>query len=181
MEKIYGGRFVSMVRKEGWEYATRENITGIVLIVPITDEGEIVLNEQFRIPVGKRVIELPAGLVGDESGQEAETLEEGARRELHEETGYDAERLELVTSGPPSAGITDEMVSIYLATGLTKSGEGGGTESEGIVVHRVPLGEIDGWLQARVEEGLLIDPKIFIGLYFAWRHGLCGEGSRRQS
>ena len=90
-ETLAEGRFLRLVRRGKWEYATRKGVSGIVGIVAVTDDGRLVLVEQDRPPVGKRVIELPAGLAGDVSGQEDEELASAARRELLEETGYAAD------------------------------------------------------------------------------------------
>jgi ADP-ribose pyrophosphatase len=164
---LYDGPHFRVYRQHGWEYAERVGISGIVLIVPLTDDGRLVLNEQFRIPVGKPVIELPAGLVGDRPGVDPESLADGARRELLEETGYQAAQLRFLTAGPPSAGITSEILSFYLATGLRRIGRGGGDHDENIIVHEVPLVGIHDWLLAQEQRGCLIDPKVFIGLHFA--------------
>lgn len=66
------GRFLRFLIKQGWEYVERPNCTGIVIIVAVTDEGKLLFTEQFRLPVGRPVIEFPAGLVGDEG---PETIE----------------------------------------------------------------------------------------------------------
>jgi len=164
---LHDAKHVSLVRRGHWEYVTRPNVSGIVLIVPITDDGKLVLVEQFRIPVQARVIELVAGLAGDRPELAGEDLVVAARRELLEETGYEAERFELLTAGPPSAGITDEFVTLFKATGLRKRGKGGGDASEDITVHAVPLTEVREWLEARRRDGAMIDVKVYAGLYFA--------------
>ena len=139
------------------------------MLAALTDDGRLLLVEQYRIPVGRRVIEPPAGLVGDVVGEEEEALETAARRELLEETGYEARQLELVTIGPPSAGLASEIVAFFVARGLTRIHEGGGDDSEEIVVHAVPLGEADRWLEARAAEGAMIDPKVYAAMYFLHR------------
>ena len=83
---LYEGKHVQFVRTGHWEYATRPKTTGIVYIIALTAQNEVLLTEQYRIPVGKRVIELPAGLAGDVPGEEQEPLVTAARRELLEET-----------------------------------------------------------------------------------------------
>ena len=90
-EVIYEGKHVRLVRRGEWEYVTRKNVTGIVGIVAVTDEGKLLLVEQPRPPLNRNVIELPAGLAGDVAGQEGEELANAARRELLEETGYAGE------------------------------------------------------------------------------------------
>jgi 8-oxo-dGTP pyrophosphatase MutT (NUDIX family) len=82
------GKFLRLVVENGWEWVERRNTQGAVVIAAITEHNEIVLIEQYRIPLAARVIELPAGLAGDEPGSRHEALIEAARRELLEETGY---------------------------------------------------------------------------------------------
>ena len=165
-ELIAGGKFLSFVKKGKWEYVERPGVKGIVVILAITDANEILLTEQFRIPVDSNVIELPAGLAGDIPGEEDEELSTAAERELFEECGYEAGSMELLIEGPPSAGLTTEYISLFKASELKKTGEGGGDESENIIVHKVPLSGIKDWLMEKQQEGLMIDPKIFSGLYF---------------
>ena len=103
-EILFPGKHLRLLRKDTWEYIERKNISGIVGILPITEEGNLVLIQQFRHPLGKDVIELPAGLVGDIPSEADETLETAAIRELLEETGYQAQAMEFITAGPPSPG-----------------------------------------------------------------------------
>jgi ADP-ribose pyrophosphatase len=166
-EILYQAKFLRLIRQGTWEYAERINISGIVGLIPVTDAGELVLVEQFRVPLGKRCVELPAGLAGDVTGQEGEPLVEAARRELEEETGYRAADMKKVLEGPNSAGSSPHVMTFYLATGLTKVGEGGGDEHEDIQVHVVPLKGIHEWLLAQEALGKLLDPKIYAGLWFA--------------
>jgi ADP-ribose pyrophosphatase len=173
-ETIAEGKFIALVRQGKWEYAKRKGISGIVGIVAVTDDRNLVLVEQDRPPVGKRVIELPAGLAGDAAGHEKEELADAARRELLEETGYEATRLERVAAGAASAGMTDEVITLFLATGLKKTGDGAGDGSEDITVHEVALDGAEDWLAARERDGRLIDLKVYAGLYFASRRGNAG-------
>lgn len=168
-EVLWRGRFLRIMKSGRWEYADRVGATGAVVIVGVTDRGSIVLTEQFRIPVNQRVIELPAGIAGDIPGQEGEELAIAARRELLEETGYEAAGIELLFPGPPSAGLASEVVTFFKATGLRKVAKGGGEGHEDITVHEIPLGEIDAWLRRKSAEGLLVDPKVYTGLYFVTR------------
>jgi ADP-ribose pyrophosphatase len=165
-------KFLRCIDRDGWYYVERPNATGVVTIVPMTSDGRIVLIEQFRVPVGRRVIELPAGLVGDDPGRGGEVGEAAARRELIEETGYDARRLMPLAECPTSPGIVNEIASFFLATELVKVGDGGGTDGEQIQVHEVLLAEADAWLRARAAEGKLISVKVYAGLYFAHNHVL---------
>ena len=158
------GRYVRLVKRGRWEYAERTNASGIVAVLAVTAEDEILLVEQRRVPVGRRVIELPAGLAGDVKG---DTLKRAARRELLEETGYRARRMEALVDMTPSAGLVTEIVTLFRATGLTKTGDGGGDATERITVHNVPLGKVAKWLDSRIRRGALVDPKVYAGLYFA--------------
>jgi ADP-ribose pyrophosphatase len=166
---LHEGRFIRMVRRDGWEYVEHPGISGIVVVVAVTDDGKLLLVEQLRRPVQRRVLELPAGMVGDLPGQRDEDFTLAARRELQEETGYDAASFERLMAGPYSPGRSSDLYTFYRARGLRRVGEGGGDEHEDIVVHEVPMEGIDAWLEARSAEGLLIDPKIYAGLYFIGR------------
>jgi len=161
------GRYLTFLDDDGWEYVTRPGVTGIVVIVAVTAGERLILVEQWRPAVHQRVIELPAGLVGDVEGQRAETMHDAAARELEEETGYRADELRLLFEGPIAVGVSDETVSFFDARGLTRVGAGGGDETEDIVVHEVPLAELKTFLAAKAKEGLGVDPKIFAGLYLA--------------
>ncbi|MBN1942958.1 MAG: NUDIX hydrolase [Phycisphaerae bacterium] len=160
-------KYFTFVRQGNWEYIQPRNFTGVVLIVPITDDGKVVLIEQYRVPVKARVIEIPAGLIGDKADFADEDHLLGAKRELHEETGYEADRMELLSSGAPSAGSNSVMLSIFKATGLRKTGDGGGDHTEDITVHEVPLPLVRAWLEKRRAEGNVIDLKVYAGLYLA--------------
>jgi ADP-ribose pyrophosphatase len=161
----YRGRFLSLVEREGWEFTTRPNAHAVAVLVATTDDDCILLVEQFRKPVDARVLELPAGLVGDQDDPN-EPILEAAGRELIEETGYRAARLETIIQCPSSAGMTDEVVTFVRASGLEKIGPGGGDETEDIEVHVVPLAEVDGWLSQRIADGMPLDPKIYAALHW---------------
>ena len=161
----YKGRYLSLLERDGWEFASRSNATGVVVLVAVTDSKEIVLVEQFRKPVGKHVIELPAGLVGD-LDDSLETTLIAAARELHEETGFEAARMEILMECPSSAGMSDELISFVRASGLHRTGPGGGDDSEDIQVHTIPLDQVDNWLQEQIDAGKPMDPKIYAALYW---------------
>lgn len=163
---VWSGRHLDVAKRGRWEYVTRKNSTGVVGIVAVTDGGAMVLVEQLRLPPNARVIELPAGLAGDIPGEEEEALEAAARRELLEETGYEATEIVPLTYGLSSAGLTDETIHLLLARGLRKVAPGGGDESEDIVVHEIPVAQVHNWLQERMSHGTMIDLKIYAGLYF---------------
>lgn len=166
---LHEGRFIRMVRRDGWEFVEHPGIRGIVVMVAVTPANTLLLVEQLRRPVQRRVLELPAGMVGDRPGEEHEDFTVAAARELREETGYEAARLDLIMAGPYSPGRSSDFYTFYRASGLRRVSAGGGDEHEDIVVHEAPLDRIDAWLAEKSEAGLLIDPKIFAGLYFIHR------------
>ncbi|MDT8322275.1 MAG: NUDIX hydrolase [Xanthomonadales bacterium] len=161
----YQGRYLSLLERDGWEFASRANASGVVVIVAMTPAREIVLVEQFRKPVGGRVIELPAGLVGDHSDAEESVITAG-KRELEEETGFTASRWEVLLACPSSAGMSDEIITFVLARDLIQTGPGGGDASEEIEVHTVPLDTAERWLQNRIDRGIALDPKVYTALYW---------------
>jgi ADP-ribose pyrophosphatase len=163
---LFTGRFLALVREGHWEYAERVNATGAAIIVAVTDERKLLLVEQYRIPCQARTIELPAGIIGDEPQAGNESRAEAARRELLEETGYAAGQIEPLTTGPSSSGLASEVVTLFRATQLRRVNAGGGVAHEAITVHEVPLAEIDAWLVEKAKAGVLVDPKIYAGLYF---------------
>lgn len=168
---LFTGRFLSLVREGHWEYAERVNASGAAIIAAVTEDQKLLLVEQYRIPCHRRTIELPAGIIGDEPASGSESHAEAARRELLEETGYSAETMRELGTGPASSGLTSEVVTLFLATGLRRTGPGGGVGHEAITVHEVPLAEVGGWLSDRVQAGLLVDPKLYAGLYFLTKIG----------
>jgi ADP-ribose pyrophosphatase len=163
---LYTGKFLALVKEGHWEYVDRVNSPGAAIIVAVTAAQKLLLVEQYRIPLHCRVIELPAGMIGDEPGSGDETYAEAARRELLEETGYDAGHMETLFTSPSSAGLTSERVTLFRASELRQVGQGGGVAQEEIIVHEVPLAEINEWLAAKAKAGFLIDAKIYAGLYF---------------
>jgi len=161
----YRGRYLSLLERDGWELVSRSNASAVVALIAVTSDQEIVLVEQFRKPVEARVIELPAGLVGDQADPDEPVLV-AAARELEEETGFSASDLEILMDCPSSAGMSDEIISFVLARGLTRVGPGGGDVSEDIEVHVVPLAEVDDWLRSQQSAGKPLDPKVFSALYW---------------
>lgn len=157
---LYQGRFLSLLQQDRWEYASRTNARAVVVIVALSPRNELVLVEQYRVPVGRHVIELPAGLVGDQ-GDSEEPLLLAAERELLEETGFEADEFKVLMSCPSSAGMSDEIVTFVRALGLRRVGEGGGDSTEDILVHLVPLDEVGQFVAAQQARGVLLDPKIF--------------------
>lgn len=168
-EELYAGRWLKLKRRAGWEYAERTHPAGAVIIVAITPQRELLFVEQYREPLRARTIEMPAGLIGDIAGCEDEDAITSAQRELIEETGYSADRIDYIVGGPVSSGMSTEIAHFVRATGLQQVGAGGGDESEDIHVHRVPLQDAARWLMQKGSEGFPLDPKLWAGLYFAER------------
>jgi ADP-ribose pyrophosphatase len=161
---LYKGKHLKVTKVDSWEFVERTKATGAVAVVALTDEGNLLLVEQYRAPVDARVIDLPAGLTGD--GDEKESDADTAKRELLEETGFECERVIYLTRGPSSPGILSEMVSIYRAEGIRRKNEGGGVAGEIITVHEVPLAEARAFLSQRADDDVWIDNKVWAGLYF---------------
>jgi ADP-ribose pyrophosphatase len=166
-ETLFETRWLGLYRIGHWDFVRRPTGDACVGILAETSEGEILLVEQFRFPVQRRVIEVPAGIVGDEPEHAGEPLEETARRELLEETGYEAASMELLISTPTSAGMSSELTHLFQAKGLVKRHEGGGVAGESITVHRVPKAELRDWLRQKEAEGCLIDFKIYAAVWLA--------------
>jgi len=168
ISELYRGRYLGLVERQHWEYTTRVNASAVTVLIPLTDKDELLLVEQFRVPVNSVVTELPAGLVGDLEDP-GEPLLEAAQRELEEETGYVSGQLDILLTCPSSAGLSDEQVTFVMARQLRQTGSGGGDESEDISVHKIPLAEVDQWLAGRLALGHQVDPKIYSALYWLGR------------
>lgn len=164
---LYEGRYLKLQSRNGWEFVVRRH--GVAVIVAWTPDDELLLVEQYREPIASRIIELPAGLVGDDPGHEHEDILDAAARELEEETGWRPGKLTEIMQCPTSAGMSNETVLFVLAENLIKVGRGGGDETEDIVVHRVRRSIIDEWLDQHRAHGLAIDPKIYAALYWTLR------------
>jgi len=159
VETVWQGKFIT-VRKQGtWEYVGRaRNIQAAVILA--VEAGEVLLVEQYRVPLGRVCIELPAGLVGDET--EGETVVTSAARELEEETGYRPATVEVIGDFCSSPGMVSESFTLVRATGLTKVGDGGGVPGENITVHRVALAALPDFIAAKRAEGLAVDVKMLL-------------------
>ena len=162
-EIMWQGNFVRAIKRGRWEYVSRCGSVNAVVIVA-EHEGKILLIDQYRVPVGKRCIELPAGLVGDEDANA--TVEETAIKELEEETGYTAERIERLGEFQSSPGLLAESFTLVRAHGLRKVGDGGGTEHEDINVHLVARADIPAFVAERRAEGMSIDVKLLLFMNF---------------
>ena len=166
---VYEGRYQRMVVRGTWEYSERTHAGGLAaIIIAVTPEDRVLFVEQFRVPLQARTIEMPAGLVGDITA--GESIEASAIRELEEETGWTAEQAEVLMIGPTSAGASNEKIAFVRATGLRKVGEGGGDESENIIVHHVPRTRAAAWLVEKMNEGFELDAKLWAGLWMIEHH-----------
>ena len=163
-DTLFTGKHLEMVKDGHWEYVRRRTASAVVAIVALTPADEVLLVEQHRVPVGAPVIELPAGLVGDEDA--GEDILVATNRELDEETGWTARDLRGLNRGPASAGLTSEVVTLIRADGLTRTSAGGGVPGEGITVHVIPRSRIIAWLAGKAAAGHLIDHKVHAGLWW---------------
>ena len=157
VETPWRGKWLEVRVAGRYEYAARVGDMNAAVVLAV-DAGAVILVEQERAALGQRTIELPAGLVGDETA--GESVAAAAARELEEETGYRATRVELVGDFASSPGMSSERFSLVRATGLTHVGAGGGDEHERITVHRVLLSELPAFVAERRRAGLAIDAKV---------------------
>ena len=166
---VYEGKWLRVKICGRWEYAERTHADGLaVIIVAVTPENNLLLVEQYRVPIDSKALEMPAGLVGDVDAGESIGL--SAERELLEETGWQASRIQVLMTGPTSAGFSSERVCFVRASGLTRVHAGGGDAHENIRVHEVPVVEAPGWLTQKMSEGYAVDPRIWAGLWLIDRN-----------
>ncbi|MBA4762009.1 NUDIX hydrolase [Sphingomonas sp.] len=162
VETVWQGKFITAKRQGRWEYVARARGIRAAVIVAVDDDGHLLLVEQYRVPLGRRCLELPAGLIGDGGDDEAD--ETAAARELEEETGYRAERIESLGEFFSSPGMVSESFTLVRAHGLTRVGEGGGVEGEDIIVHRVKLADVPAYVAECRARGMAIDVKLLLAL-----------------
>lgn len=156
------GRYIVAKQRGRWEYVGRSRNIGAGVILAIDDADNVVLVEQFRMPLGRPCLELPAGLIGDTEGSEGEDPALAAARELEEETGYHAARIESLGMFYSSPGMVSECFTLYRATGLTRVSAGGGIADEAIVVHHVPLSGIADFVAAKRAKGVAMDVRLLL-------------------
>lgn len=152
------GRFITAKTRGKWEYVSRARGIRAAVILAVED-GHVLLVEQYRVPLGRVCLELPAGLIGDgQDGEEDPLLAAG--RELEEETGYRAEKLDNLGEFFSSPGMVSESFTLVRASGLTRVGDGGGIEGENITCNRVALEDLPAFVAARRADGAAIDVKL---------------------
>jgi len=159
VQTMWAGKYISVLKRGRWEYVSRTGSINAVVILAEHD-GKVILIEQYRVPVGARCLELPAGLVGDED--EHATVEGTAVNELEEETGFTAERIERLGEFHSSPGMVAESFTLVRAHGVRKVGKGGGNEHEDITVHLVAREDIPAFVQSRRDAGSAIDVKLLL-------------------
>lgn len=161
IETRWEGRFITVKQQGSWEYVSRARGIHAAVILAIDDVADgrhVILVEQYRVPLKVRCLELPAGLVGDDTAGEASEI--AAERELEEETGYRAAHWRTVGEFYSSPGMVSESFTLLVATGLTRIGEGGGVDGEDIIVHRVRLDSVADFVAAKRAEGCGIDVRV---------------------
>ena len=140
---------------ESWREVVRH--PGAVAILAVLPDGKIIMERQYRYAIGDTLLEIPAGKL-----DEGEEPLAAAKRELHEETGYGAEHWKKLGSIVTSPGFCDEVIHIFLATGLEK-GEQQLDEDEFVEVLACSLEE----LETKIATGELFDAKTIAGLMMA--------------
>ena len=160
IETVWAGRFIKAMTQGKREFVGRNRGIEAAVILAIDDADRVVLVEQYRVPLGRRCLELPAGLVGDEDA--GEPLLDAANRELEEETGYRAAAVEPVGFFHSSPGMVTEGFTLVRATALEKVGPGGGTDDEAIEVHLVPRADVPAFVAAKRAAGVAIDVKMLL-------------------
>lgn len=158
----WAGKFITARTRGKWEYVTRARGIRAAVIVAIDDADHVLLVEQYRVPLQRLCLELPAGLIGDDDSAEGEDALDAAARELEEETGYRAERIESLGEFYSSPGMVSESFTLVRAHGLTKVGPGGGTDGEDITVHRVARAHLPQFVEMARARGLGIDVRLLM-------------------
>lgn len=159
---MWAGRFITAKTRGKWEYVTRSRGIRAAVILAVDEADHVLLVEQFRVPLGKPCLELPAGLIGDHDDVVGEDASLAAARELEEETGYRAARIDVVGEFYSSPGMVSESFTLLAARDLTRVGPGGGVDGEDITVHRVPLDGLEQFIASARQRGLGIDVRLLL-------------------
>lgn len=164
IETPWQGRYIAVRTKGSWEYVSRTHGMRAAVILPLDDSDpaipHVILVEQYRVPLGRPSLELPAGLVGDDQAGEDDAV--AAKRELEEETGYRAARWEQAGEFFSSPGMVSEGFTLFIARDLTKVSDGGGVNDENIIVHRIPLADVQQFVAMKRREGCAIDVRMLL-------------------
>ena len=160
-EIMWQGLYITSKKKGRWEFVARARGIRAAVIMALVD-GDVLLVEQYRVPLGRFCIELPAGLVGDEDAGEDPLVAAG--RELEEETGYRAGKLTDLGEYFSSPGMVSEAYTLVKAEQLQQIGPGGGVEGEHITVHRVALNNLTQFIADQRILGKAIDGKVLMFL-----------------
>jgi ADP-ribose pyrophosphatase len=166
-ETVWEGQYLVAKKRGRWEFVARPRSIRAAVILAF-DGDKVILVEQYREPMSRPCIELPAGLIGDEDGAQDEDDAAAATRELEEETGYRAGRMEFMGEFYSSPGMMSESFSLFRAQDLERVGDGGGGESEDITVHRVSLADLPAFTDRMRARGMGIDVRVMALLMSGW-------------
>jgi len=170
VELLHEGKWLRLVKRGRWEWCERtHSAQGMaVLVVAVTPDDEVLFVEQYREALGAPTIEMPAGLIGDE--RDDDTIEQAARREMIEETGWEPGAIDVLLAGPTTSGMSNERIVFVRARELRRVGGGGGVAGEDITVHAVPRADVPAWLMQKYAEGYELDLKLWAGLWMIDRN-----------
>ncbi|MGO4329177.1 NUDIX domain-containing protein [Cupriavidus sp. 2TAF22] len=171
---LHQGKFLTLkqdiVRLPDGKHAGREYVLhpGAVMMIPLFDDGSVLLERQFRYPVGEVMLEFPAGKLDAQEG-----AQRCGERELREETGYSARRWDYLTRIHPVISYSTEFIDIFLARDLS-AGAAELDEGEFLETFIAPAGQVIDW----VRRGRITDVKTIIGAFWlekvisgAWQPG----------
>jgi len=170
-EGVFLKLFVDQVQSADGHQGTREYLRhpGAVMIIPLLDAEHVLLERQFRYPLGRSIVEFPAGKIDP-----GEPPFECARRELFEETGYTARRWSHLGGLHNAIAYSDERIEIYLAEDLERSGDATLDAGETLEVFEAPWRQLLEW----VRDGAVTDVKTMVGAFWLEKT-LRGDWPRR--
>lgn len=170
-EGVFLRLYVDDVRSADGHMSTREYLRhpGAVMIIPLLDAAHVLLERQFRYPLGRSIVEFPAGKI-----DAGESPFECAQRELLEETGYVARRWSYLGGLHNAVAYSDEKIEFYLAEDLERSGDARLDQGETLEVFEAPWRQLLEW----VRDGSVTDVKTMIGAFWLEKT-LAGDWPRR--